>query len=225
VENSIFRDNRISESTKSRNSGLIFSELGGSIIIDNSIFSNNKVVGTTNEYIWVGLNAIICVLDVQGDPELDAMIYVTDSCFVGNQGVSSSLVLGGVWSDGRLHQTNNFAADNSFVEEDYACSGIGRIMMDPQYTYYGYYNFSKSDCVGEFSAATCILSVDDASGIVVNSIPQNAGEGSSGTLSSGLWVLLAFCFMAMFFVGVFFGFRYGTTKKDASLSVLLGDVG
>jgi len=153
VDNCRFKNNVLLDSSETRNSGLIFSELGGDVEVQNSLFFNNQV-NTSYLYDWYGLNGAITAVDIEGKIEIDTKIDVRDSCFIHTRGISYSPVLGSVWSDGALTQSNNYAVGNAFVQEK-KCDGIGRLLMNPYYFYYGYYNFSTALCQEQFTASSC----------------------------------------------------------------------
>jgi hypothetical protein len=157
VDGSAFKNNRLVDSSTTKNSGLVFSDLGGTVTVKNSYFVDNTV-NTTYQYNWYGLNAIINVNDISGDSSIASKVDVQNCCFMENQGISFSLVVAGVYGDGNITASNNFATLNSFMQSgSRACYGAGQLYMDPAFYYDQYYNFTLARCLYTFTASHCSL--------------------------------------------------------------------
>jgi len=170
VENSVFSKNTIVPTT-SQNSGLIFSDLGGSITITNTLFTDNAV-NTSYPHDWYRLNAVVNSIDISGWSNITSKVSVQNSCFIRNTGISYALVLGGMYGDGTLSQTGNVATGNTFLQTgSMACSGIGALYMDPDYYYGGYYNFTLGKCLQTFLSSSCKLSTSTTTLVTSSSSP------------------------------------------------------
>ena len=155
MDNSIFKANTLVESTITRNSGLIFTDMGGRIVVNNSLFIDNSVNTTHIASNWDGLHAVINANDVGAFPDIVSIVNVENSCFVRNKGISFSLVFGAVWGGASMNSKNNYASGNSYLDPSYKSCGIGQLYMNTYYDYFGYYNLSTGICQKTFSAASC----------------------------------------------------------------------
>lgn len=152
---SIFKNNTLVKSTVSRNSGLISTDIGGTIFVNRSLFIDNIVNTSHADSQWDGLHAVINANDVSGQSDIITNINVVDSCFVRNKGISFSLVFGAVWGDGVLNSRNNYASGNVYLYPTYSDCGIGQLYMNDYYNYFGYYNLSTGLCQRKFVASSC----------------------------------------------------------------------
>lgn len=176
-----------------KNSGLIFSDLGGSVKVTNTLFTDN-IVNTTYPSDWYGLYAVINAFDISGNISITSKVDVQNCCFVRNAGISFSLVFGGEYGDGTMTQTSNTASQNTFLQSGTkACNGIGQLYMNPGYYYSDrYYNFTLGKCIQTFSSSQCKLS--SSSIIPINSPTSSIGHVSVSftvALGSLLFALLA----------------------------------
>jgi hypothetical protein len=129
VDGTIFKNNILVDSTTSRNAGLIFTDLGGQIFVNNSLFINNTV-STSYKDGWYGLNAIINANDIAARDEITSNINVMNSCFIQNKGITYSLVFGAMWGDAVLNSRNNYAYGNFYQQSKYQYCGIGQLYMN-----------------------------------------------------------------------------------------------
>ena len=147
VEGTTFENNELIEDSDYFNSGIITSEVGGVINVRSSQFLNNNLL---NDDLQSGLRAVIYGVDFSAEG-FESTIDVSDSSFLGNDGVTFALIVGGLWSDGVLTSSNNIQVNNEAAYPlDNECMGMARLIMDSTYypDYYSYYYYhSDAECV------------------------------------------------------------------------------
>jgi len=164
VENSIFKTNKLIESYGTYNNshaGIITSNVGGKIDISNSKFIDNDV--ETADYSN-GIRAIVYAIEENADysgNQHETYLSISNSTFLGNKGITYALIVGGLWNDGKLFESNNYESKNQPLLE---CYGIGRFTLDFDDYYDYYYNYYydydvllKTQCVAAFSNTGSIL--------------------------------------------------------------------
>jgi len=197
VVGSVFKNNTLVSSTVSRNSGIIFTDLGGTIVVNKSLFMDNIVNTTLANATWDGLHAVINANDISGQTPVLSNINVADSCFVRNKGLSFSLVLGAIWGDGVLNSRNNYANGNTFLYQNYSDCGIGQLYMNIYYNYFGYYNLSTGLCQKKFTASSCssfsseILAIKTTNTTTASS-PTTKATGNHVNVPAAVLVTLLF---------------------------------
>merc|ERR1711957_428719 len=187
VENSIFKTNKLIESYGTYNNshaGIITSNVGGKIDISNSKFIDNDV--ETADYSN-GIRAIVYAVEENADysgNQHETYLSISNSTFLGNKGITYALIVGGLWNDGKLFESNNYESKNQPLLE---CYGIGRFTLDfdDYYYYYDYDVLLKTQCVAAFSNTGSILTpeVNQALTQVPTQIPTKKETYSKVTIS------------------------------------------
>merc|ERR1712238_574254 len=190
VENSIFKTNKLIESYGTYNNshaGIITSNVGGKIDISNSKFIDNDV--ETADYNK-GIRAIVYAVEENADysgNQHETYLSISNSTFLGNKGITYALIVGGLWNDGKLFESNNYESKNQPLLE---CYGIGRFTLDfdDYYDYYYYYDYDvllKTQCVAAFSNTGSILTpeVNQALTQVPTQIPTKKETYGKVTIS------------------------------------------
>lgn len=148
------------------------------MVVNKSVFMDNTVNTSRAKSKWDGLHAVINANDISAQTQIISNIFVADSCFIRNKGISFSLVLGAIWGDGVLNSRDNYASSNQYLQQKQGDCGIGQLFMNIYYNYFGYYNLSTGICQKKFTASSCIPL---ASATVNVSTTGNTTTGSTTT--------------------------------------------